>query len=243
MNCSQCGAEVSATDTFCSSCGNPVAFTRPSADATPTPAGAAPPPPGPHRRRVRHRLRRCRRRCRLPCRRRCHRPPGGYAAYRFQDPATGAPVAEWWQRAVALIIDGAIIWIPGWIIVFVIVTPATRTTTTDAFGHPVPDDQRRGDRLPLHPPGRRLRGVLHDPQRRGEGPDGRQDGHGHRHEGRVRARPDRLRARARAVRHHRAARHRSASSRCSIDYLSPLWDPRRQAWHDKTARSLVITVR
>ena len=27
-----------------------------------------------------------------------------------------------------------------------------------------------------------------------------------------------------------------------IDYLSPLWDARRQAWHDKTAHSLVISV-
>jgi uncharacterized RDD family membrane protein YckC len=28
-----------------------------------------------------------------------------------------------------------------------------------------------------------------------------------------------------------------------IDYLSPLWDPRRQAWHDKVVRSLVIKVK
>ena len=60
-------------------------------------------------------------------------PAGGYTAYRFQDPATGAPVAEWWQRAVALIIDGAIFWIPGWIIVLII-GDALKTTHTDQFG-------------------------------------------------------------------------------------------------------------
>jgi len=27
-----------------------------------------------------------------------------------------------------------------------------------------------------------------------------------------------------------------------IDALSPLWDVRRQAWHDKAARSIVVTV-
>ena len=28
-----------------------------------------------------------------------------------------------------------------------------------------------------------------------------------------------------------------------IDYLSPLWDPRRQAWHDKVAKTSVVALR
>lgn len=28
-----------------------------------------------------------------------------------------------------------------------------------------------------------------------------------------------------------------------IDHLAPLWDPRRQAWHDRVARSVVVDVR
>jgi hypothetical protein len=27
-----------------------------------------------------------------------------------------------------------------------------------------------------------------------------------------------------------------------LDYLSPLWDQRRQAWHDKVVRSVVVDV-
>jgi uncharacterized RDD family membrane protein YckC len=168
-------------------------------------------------------------------------PPGGYVAYKFQDPATGAPVAEWWQRAVALIIDGAVIWIPGWILVLII-TAATRTTTTGAFGYQyqttngvvvailyillfvgyaayytILNGGEKGQTL-----GKMAMGIATRDES-GQGPIGY----------------------ARAL--GRFGIIVLLDIACVIplliDYLSPLWDPRRQAWHDKTARSLVITVR
>jgi len=170
-------------------------------------------------------------------------PPGqpGYATYRFQDPVSGAPVAEWWQRAVALIIDGAIFWIPGWILVIVIST-AARTTQTNALGqtyratsgalvlvlylllvvgyfayYVVLNGGEKGQTL-----GKMAMGIATRDQS-GQGPIG----------------------------YGRAAGRFGIvvlfDILCFIplllDYLSPLWDPRRQAWHDKVARSLVINVR
>jgi uncharacterized RDD family membrane protein YckC len=235
MKCSQCGAEMSATDTFCSSCGTPVAASGPGAappphtgGATPPaaapPPGQAPPPPGQA----------------LP-------PPmppptGGYQTYRFQDPATGAPVAEWWQRAVALLIDGAIFFIPGWIIVNVLIASAIQSTTyvggyavgtstnaalivvldllflvAYAAYYTILNGGEKGQTI-----GKMAMGIATRDES-GQGPIGY----------------------GRAL--GRFGIILLFDILCFIplllDYLSPLWDPRRQAWHDKTARSLVITVR
>jgi uncharacterized RDD family membrane protein YckC len=169
-------------------------------------------------------------------------PAGGYQTYRFQDPATGAPVAEWWQRAVALIIDGAIFWIPGWILIFVIGSSVARTTHTDSIGltyqttneaviillylvvivayfayYTILNGGDKGQTV-----GKMAMGIATRDES-GQGPIG----------------------------YGRAAGRYGLIFLMGvvcfipllIDYLSPLWDPRRQAWHDKTARSLVINVK
>jgi uncharacterized RDD family membrane protein YckC len=246
MKCPQCGAEVAASDMFCGSCGNPVGFTTPPESSGPPPAGATPgggaapgatpspvaatsapagmPPPMPPP---------------MPP----SMPPGqsGYGTYRFHDPVSGAPVAEWWQRAVALIIDGAVFWIPGWIFVLVVST-AVRTTQTNALGQTyratsgalvallylfvfvgycayyiVLNGGDKGQTL-----GKMALGIATRDES-GQGPIG----------------------------YGRAAGRFFIvvlfDVLCVIplllDYLSPLWDRRRQAWHDKVARSLVINVR
>lgn len=230
MKCSQCGADVAATDTFCSSCGNPVAFTPTEGDtppaAPPPPPGATPPPPPPSQA--------------LPPPMPPPMPPptGGYQTMRFQDPATGAPVAEWWQRAVALIIDGAIFFVPYLIIVRVIIYSAV--TTTNIYGvrtvslgvvylfdflfflaylayYTYFNGGEKGQTV-----GKMAMGIA----TRDESGQG-------------------------SIGYARAAGRYGIIFLLSIvcfipvliDYLSPLWDPRRQAWHDKTARSLVINVR
>ena len=164
-----------------------------------------------------------------------------YGTYRFQDPATGAPTAEWWQRAVATIIDGAIFLIPTWIVVYVILLHAV--TTTHYIGGYAYQTRSTGllylfDVLFLlgylayytllnggekgQTVGKMVMGIATRDES-GQGPIG----------------------------YGRAAGRFGViwllSLPCGIplliDYLSPLWDPRRQAWHDKAVRSLVINVR
>lgn len=164
-----------------------------------------------------------------------------YGTYRFQDPATGAPVAEWWQRAVAAIIDWAIFVIPTWIIVYVVIISAVTTThyvngfsyQTRSTGllwlfdvvfflaylayYTLLNGGEKGQTV-----GKMVMGIATRDES-GQGPIG----------------------------YGRAAGRYGIIFLLSlpclipliIDYLSPLWDPRRQAWHDKTARSLVINVR
>jgi len=169
-------------------------------------------------------------------------PAGGYAAYRFQDPVSGAPVAEWWQRAVALIIDWAIFWIPGWILGFALgaatstthVDFATGTTVRSANAaviialylvvvvaqfayYVILNGGEKGQTL-----GKMALGIATRDES-GHGPIG----------------------------YGRAAGRFGIILLLSIpcllglilDYLWPLWDPRRQALHDKAVRSLVVSVR
>jgi uncharacterized RDD family membrane protein YckC len=224
---------------FCGSCGSPVGFTSPPASSTPpppdatppgaAPQGGAPPPPGGPTTPP-------------PMPPPMPPPPGvAYGTYRFQDPVTGAPTAEWWQRAVALIIDWAIFAIPTWIIVYVIVLNAITTTHTTAFGsyqtrsvgllyvfdilfflgylayYALLNGGEKGQTV-----GKMVMGIATRDES-GQGPIGY----------------------GRAV--GRFFIIVLFDILCFIplilDYLSPLWDPRRQAWHDKVAHSLVINVR
>ena len=239
MNCPQCGAEVAATDTFCGSCGKPRSPDARRAERRPAAAGAARrrPPMTPPRRDAPTTRDRPHRRPRRRGAAAAHAAPDGPARGRLPGhalpgPVTGAPIAEWWQRAVALIID--------WVISASPVhhrprppTAAVTTTTTDRSAA-APDDHsavstssmllfilvylayymyfnggERGQTL-----GKMALGIATRDE----------SGQGHR-----------LRPGGRSVRRSSSC---SASSACIpliIDYLSPLWDPRRQAWHDKTA--------
>lgn len=169
-------------------------------------------------------------------------PPVAYGTYRFQDPATGAPVAEWWQRAVAAIIDWAIFAIPTWIIVYVILLSALTTTHyTGGFAYQTRstgllylfdfiafaayltyytllNGGEKGQTV-----GKMVLGIATRDADRGQGPIGY---------GRAAGRYGILFLLA-----------IPCGIPLLIDYLSPLWDPRRQAWHDKAVRSLVINVR
>jgi uncharacterized RDD family membrane protein YckC len=223
---------------FCGTCGNAVGFITPPDDVSPpaaapaaapsappdappppplglapTPAPGAPqmPPPMPP-------------------------PPGGYQPYRFQDPVTGAPTAEWWQRAVALLLDGLVWLIPG-IVIYFVVWSITATTTDGVTTHSGIDfwiasliaylsyglyyiplnGSKRGQTV-----GKMALGIATKDES-GHGPIG----------------------------YGRAAARFAIVFVCGyfcfifeiLNYLWPLWDPRRQAWHDKVARSLVISVR
>jgi uncharacterized RDD family membrane protein YckC len=252
MTCSKCGAEVKSDDLFCGSCGNAVGFASPAeaapAGAAPTPGGdpATPPPATPP--------------AAPPAAPVAPAPPmpappmppppampppmappaGGYQSAQFQDPVSGAPTAEWWQRAVALIIDWAIVGIPG-LIFIVIVRSATKTTTPTFFGTITTynvgleylsifivyaiygayyiyfNGSEKGQT-----PGKMAMGIATKDES-GQQPIG----------------------------YGRAAGRFGIVFACGVvcgiallvDYLWPLWDPRRQAWHDKVAHSLVVNVR
>jgi len=225
MKCQQCGAEVAQTDTFCGSCGSPVAA---AGGAAPPPPPPPPPgqftaPPGQYPR--------------PPA---APPPVGAYGSAGFADPATGVPLAEWWQRAVAAIIDGFVIGIP-WIIVYFILHSIATTTTNNGFytttstsfavvllaylifavawfGYYVFfNGGEKGQTL-----GKMAMGIATRDES-GRAPLGYQ----------------------------RAALRwlviLGLDILCVIpliiDYLSPLWDPRRQAWHDKAAHSVVVTTK
>lgn len=259
MNCSQCGAEVGENDAFCGSCGNPVArqasgaaapgaaqpgaSTPPQPEApgpqyglppqqygTPPPAGSPPPPPygaqppPPYG-------------AQPP-------PPGslpqypGTTTYQFRDPLNGAPTAEWWQRAVALIIDGLIIGIPT-VIIYAIVYAATATTTYFA-GTGLSVTTHNGAAVTLvwviglvawagyyvilngSERGQTVGKMVLSIATRDESGQG-------------------------SIGFGRALGRWAIVFVCSfcfipeiLNYLWPLWDSRRQAWHDKVAHSLVI---
>jgi uncharacterized RDD family membrane protein YckC len=167
--------------------------------------------------------------------------PMAYGTYRFQDPATGVPLAEWWQRAVALIIDGAVFWIPSWIIVLLI-SAAIRTTHTDQFGnqyraangvvvfglwgllflgyaayYTLLNGGEKGQTV-----GKLAMGIATRDE----------SGQGSIGYGRALGRFGII-----------LLLDLPCGIPLLIDYLSPLWDSRRQAWHDKTAHSLVVSVR
>ncbi|HUD68788.1 MAG TPA: RDD family protein [Acidimicrobiales bacterium] len=168
-------------------------------------------------------------------------PPGSYGAAKFVDPATGVALAEWWQRAVAVIIDGFVIGIP-WIIVYFILGAIGRTTSVNQYGATYTSTTaavlvlaylifavawfgyyvyfnggEKGQTV-----GKMVMGIATRDES-GRAPLG----------------------------YGRAALRwlviLGLDILCFIplviDYLSPLWDPRRQAWHDKAAHSVVVTTK
>jgi uncharacterized RDD family membrane protein YckC len=246
MNCSKCGAQVASTDAFCASCGNPVGFetpagvnpadpTPPASGGTPPDAGATPPPPPPAYAPAPP-----------PPPPGASMPPpmappaGGYQPYRFQDPVSGAPTAEWWQRAVALIIDWLIIGIPS-IIFFLILASATKTTSTDVFGNSYTRVNRGAEFLGyiviLAAYG--LYYVLLNGSERGQTVGKMVMGIAVKDENGTQP-----------IGYGRAAGRFGIVFVCNLcfipeilNYLWPLWDVRRQCWHDKVAHSLVVNVR
>jgi uncharacterized RDD family membrane protein YckC len=166
-------------------------------------------------------------------------PVGAYGAAKFTDPATGTPLAEWWQRAVAIIIDGFVVGIP-WLVIYFILRAIATTTTTDQFGYQYQTTSgiaiifaylifaaawfgyyvyfnggEKGQTL-----GKMAMGIATRDES-GRAPLG----------------------------YGRAALRWlviiGLDVLCVIpliiDYLSPLWDTRRQAWHDTAAHSVVVT--
>ena len=249
MSCSQCGAEVGATDKFCASCGSPVAARPPGSAApddaaagassrprggvapspqyglspeqygqaapqAPGPASEAPEPPPPRWPGSE-----------VPP----HAPPPPpyppTASFRFHDPLTGVPTADWWQRAVALIIDWAIFALPWTGLV-------VWSVTTASVG--------RGLAYPIGLLAYGVYYVLLNGGTRGQTVGKMAVGIATRDE-----------SGQGAIGYGRALARLAIIVVCYafcvipeiLNYLWPLWDSRRQAWHDKAARSLVVNVR
>lgn len=168
-------------------------------------------------------------------------PPGAYGTSKFTDPVTGVALAEWWQRAVALIIDGLVVGIP-FLIIFLILRSVATTTNTDQFGYQYQSTSalvlvfayligtaasfgyyvyfnggEKGQTV-----GKMAMGIATRDES-GTAPLG----------------------------YGRAALRWVVilvlDLLCVIplivDYLSPLWDPRRQSFHDKAAHSTVVTTK
>jgi uncharacterized RDD family membrane protein YckC len=169
-------------------------------------------------------------------------PAGAYGAPRFTDPATGAPLAEWWQRAVAAIIDYFVLAIPSLVLYFIL-GAVFQTTTVNPYTGGTSVGIALGGLLFLillviaaqigyyvyfnggekgQTVGKMAMGIATRDES-GTGPIG----------------------------YGRAAQRWGTifvlTILCYIpviiDYLSPLWDTRRQAWHDKAAHSVVVTTK
>jgi uncharacterized RDD family membrane protein YckC len=232
MFCANCGRAVAQTDTFCASCGQAV---QPGAiDAavtTPPLQYGTPPPPAP------------------PAPGMQQPPPPGFAVGvgRDLDPVTGRPLAGWGKRVGAYLLDAVILGIPL-VIVWVIIIAASNSTTgqvicnnsfschyTTVF-HPgtfwpativiylVPVayftlllGRKRGQTLGMMAIGIAVRDAATD------SPIGF----------------------GRALLRYFIIFVLSLAFGIPllIDFLSPLWDRRQQAWHDHAASSLVVAVR
>ena len=169
-------------------------------------------------------------------------PASGYPIYRFQDPVSGAPVAEWWQRALALIIDWAIFAVPG-VILIIAVSAATSTTQVDAVTGTTTKSANVGIATILYVAIFIAQVAYYIVLNGGE--KGQTVG------------KMALGIATRDESGHGPIGYGRAAGRFGIifvlalpcfigtilDYLWPLWDPRRQAVHDKVVRSLVVAVR
>jgi uncharacterized RDD family membrane protein YckC len=167
-------------------------------------------------------------------------PPG--IAPEYGPPSSGLPAsagaapAEWWRRVVAIVLDGLILSIPNWIIVTLVGLNATQT---DSAGN-----------VTIHPGA--LAGVLVISLIVSVVYSGLLEGSAHGQSIGKMA----LRIQVRDVEtggpigFGRAATRRLVYQALFLPFgipglingLSPLWDARRQAWHDKTARTLVVNV-
>lgn len=147
--------------------------------------------------------------------------------------AAGTP-ADWWRRLVAIVLDGLILSIPNWIIVTLVGIKATETDTAgNVTLHPgslavvmfislivsvVYSGLFEGSAHGQSIGKMALRIQVRDAE--GGGPIGF--------------------ARAATRRLVYQALFLPLGIPGLINGLSPLWDARRQAWHDKAARTLVV---
>jgi uncharacterized RDD family membrane protein YckC len=169
-------------------------------------------------------------------------PVGSYGPARFSDPSTGAPLAEWWQRAVAAIIDYFLLAIPSGILFFILAAVFSTTTINQTTSGATKGISAGGLVFLVvlvialqiayyvyfnggdkgQTVGKMAMGIATRDES-GNAPLGY----------------------GRALK--RWATVFVLSILCYIpliiDYLSPLWDPRRQAWHDKAAQSVVVTTK
>ncbi len=270
MNCPQCGAAVTASDAFCGSCGNPVGFTdppdggggpplaytsAPDPAPPPPPPGMPPPPPAPPP------PAQTAYGAPLPPPPSAPPPPypygapppypygappvappiGVYVPNRYGDPVTGVALAQWWQRAVAYLLDAVIVGVPVGIIVTIINRSAGKTSVAVINGqvvHRLSGPVLGADWL--------LAGVISllyfallngsaNGQTVGKMALGIsvRDASGQGPIGFGRA----------LLRSFVVIVLGIILLPLLLDYLSPLWDQRRQAWHDKAASSLVTVVR
>jgi uncharacterized RDD family membrane protein YckC len=154
------------------------------------------------------------------------------------DPTTGAPLAEWWQRAVALIVDWLIVGIPTTIVFVAIVLAGTTTVT------------RGGSQVRVASQSALLLGYLvylvvwfsyFVVLTGGE--------HGQTLGKRALGIAVRDASRDVSIGYARAAGRYGVIAGLTLfvplvlaDYLSPLWSVRHQAWHDMASRSIVVVV-
>jgi uncharacterized RDD family membrane protein YckC len=165
------------------------------------------------------------------------RTPAGHVSV-----GTATGLAEWWQRAVALIIDGIVVGIPSGIIVALAGVGVASTSRTDAFGNPQPNSSAIAglfvSLLIVSALGILYRTIL---------------------EGNARGQTLGKMAMKIAVKdadsggsigYGRAFGRWLVASILwiafylpgIIDLLFPLWDSKRQTLHDKAVRSVVVTV-
>ena len=162
-------------------------------------------------------------------------PPYAYAIRSGPVDAIGRPMAEWWQRFLAYVIDAAVLTVPG-----AIILSLTANTTNTNAGTTVSlttgtwvgaglglivalgyfsflDGNRRGQTL-----GKLALNISVCDIRNG---------------GSIGA------ARALARRFIFFATYLGFAVLFLVNALSPLWDPRHQAWHDHAVRSCVVKLR
>jgi uncharacterized RDD family membrane protein YckC len=112
MFCSRCGAPVGDADIFCGACGSPVERTQvptatpgvppPVHPLTYSPLPSAPPLGAPEPSRPRS----------APT----GQPTPVYRAGQFNDPETGQVLSGWWRRVWAYVLDGLVIGVPSFIV-------------------------------------------------------------------------------------------------------------------------------
>jgi uncharacterized RDD family membrane protein YckC len=240
MVCAKCGRDLAATDSFCADCGAPNSAATPTAeDAASNPATSPstgeswlPAPPIPHT-------------TALPS-----APPFSKSPFvvdgALLDPVTHRALVSWWRRVGAYLLDGIFVGLPLYIVTRVFFGAAVTTInqscdsgletcrTVKFHGGPFVETLlvdlvvsalyftvliggRRGQTMGMR--------ILHFAIR-----DAAKDtsiGYG------------RAFLRWLVI----TALGWALVIPVLIDYLSPLWDPRRQAWHDHAARSVAVELR
>ncbi len=250
MYCSSCGAQVTESDTFCRACGNPLHPQSAAAsdpNATPSTTPPAPPPPPVSDAPLSY--------APYPPAPPSSAPPP-YAAPQsgaygypgaFLDPETQRPLASWGRRVGAYLLDAVIVAIPTTILLFAVLGATFTTTNGPCADNPGATCTQlhfhSGTYLlwqlvTLAIPG--LYMTLMIGSRRGQTLG--------------------MMACSIAVRDERTdapigigrafvrwlviwALFLAFYIPGVINFLSPLWDRRRQAWHDHAARSVVVLVR